>query len=53
MNAVYWGLMSLCILDRKDALPRDGLIEYVMKCWDEEQGQQQQQTVTVFVLFFF
>ncbi|KAG8967020.1 hypothetical protein FRC03_010867 [Tulasnella sp. 419] len=38
MNAVYWGLTALCIMDRKDALDRDEMIEFVMSCWDDAQG---------------
>ena len=33
MNAIYWGLTALCILDRKDALDRDELIKFVLSCW--------------------
>ena len=38
MNAIYWGLTSLCIMNQKDALDRDEMIDFVMSCWDEEAG---------------
>ncbi|OJA20093.1 hypothetical protein AZE42_07714 [Rhizopogon vesiculosus] len=38
MNAVYWGLTALCIMDHKDALDRDEMVDFVMSCWDEEAG---------------
>lgn len=38
MNAIYWGLTALCILDRKDALDRDELIKFVHSCWDNNAG---------------
>jgi geranylgeranyl transferase type-2 subunit beta len=39
INGVYWGLTALCIMGRKDALPRDEMIDYVMSCWDDEAGE--------------
>ena len=39
MNAIYWGLTALCIMDHKDALDRDEMIEFVMSCWDDEAGR--------------
>ncbi|BEJ13839.1 hypothetical protein CspHIS471_0310130 [Cutaneotrichosporon sp. HIS471] len=38
LNGVYWGLTALCIMGHKDALPRDAMIDYVMKCWDDSAG---------------
>src|SRR6201986_3621269 len=38
LNGGYWGLTALHILGHPDALPRDGLIEFTMKCWDPESG---------------
>ncbi len=38
MNAVYWGLTALYIMNSKDALDREETIEYVMSCWDEQAG---------------
>lgn len=38
LNAIYWGLMALCIMGHKDALDRDEMIEFVMSCWDDEAG---------------
>ncbi len=38
MNAIYWGLTALCIMNQPEALDRDEMIEYVMSCWDEEAG---------------
>jgi len=38
MNAIYWGLTALCVMDHKEALNREEMIEFVMSCWDEEAG---------------
>ena len=38
LNAVYWGLIALCVMKRKDALNRDDMIAYVLDCWDDEAG---------------
>lgn len=38
LNAVYWGLTALCVMNRKDALDREEMIDFVMSCWDEEAG---------------
>ncbi|KAI0336425.1 rab geranylgeranyltransferase [Cubamyces sp. BRFM 1775] len=38
MNAVYWGLTALCVMNHKDALDREDMIAYVMSCWDDEAG---------------
>jgi len=38
LNAVYWGLTALCIMNRKDALDREEMISFVLSCWDEEAG---------------
>jgi len=38
MNAIYWGLTALCVMDQKDALDREEMIEFVLSCWDEEAG---------------
>ena len=38
MNAIYWGLTALCVMNCKDALDREEIIEFVMSCWDEEAG---------------
>lgn len=38
LNGVYWGLTALCIMGRQDALSRDEMIDFVMKCWDDEAG---------------
>jgi geranylgeranyl transferase type-2 subunit beta len=42
MNAIYWGLTALCVMDHKDALAREDVIAFVMSCWDEEAGLFQQ-----------
>ena len=39
MNAVYWGLTALCVMNHEDALDREDMISYVMSCWDDEAGQ--------------
>ncbi|KAF9511267.1 hypothetical protein BS47DRAFT_1373121 [Hydnum rufescens UP504] len=38
LNAIYWGLMALCVMKHKDALDRGEMIEFVMSCWDDEAG---------------
>ncbi|KAL6306521.1 rab geranylgeranyltransferase [Sparassis latifolia] len=38
MNAIYWGLTALCVMNHKDALDREEMIEFVMSCWDNEVG---------------
>ena len=38
LNAVYWGLTALCIMEHKDALDRQQLLDFVMSCWDEKAG---------------
>ncbi|KAF9650999.1 rab geranylgeranyltransferase [Thelephora ganbajun] len=38
LNAVYWGLTALCVMNRKDALDREEMIDFVMSCWDEGAG---------------
>ena len=38
LNGVYWGLVVLHLLRHPSALPRDGLIDFVLKCWHPESG---------------
>jgi geranylgeranyl transferase type-2 subunit beta len=38
LNAVYWGLVALCIMGHKDGLDREEMIEFVMSCWDDDAG---------------
>ncbi|KAH8831359.1 rab geranylgeranyltransferase [Flagelloscypha sp. PMI_526] len=38
LNAIYWGFTALSIMGQPEALDRDEMIEFVMSCWDEEQG---------------
>lgn len=38
MNAIYWGLTALCVMDAKDTLDREETIAFVMSCWDDEAG---------------
>lgn len=38
LNAIYWGLTALCVMNSKDALSRGEVIDFVMSCWDEEAG---------------
>ncbi|KAI0942616.1 hypothetical protein AcW1_003199 [Taiwanofungus camphoratus] len=38
MNAIYWGLTALCVMNQKDALDREEVIDFVMSCWDDEEG---------------
>ncbi|TFY61980.1 hypothetical protein EVJ58_g4166 [Rhodofomes roseus] len=38
MNAIYWGLTALNIMQHKDALSRTEMIDFVVSCWDDEAG---------------
>jgi prenyltransferase beta subunit len=38
MNAIYWGLTALCIMNNKDVLDKEEVVNFVMSCWDEETG---------------
>ncbi|GAA97761.1 uncharacterized protein L969DRAFT_91336 [Mixia osmundae IAM 14324] len=38
MNGIYWGLTALAFLNRKDALPRQDMLDWVMACWDDKTG---------------
>ncbi|KAI0361986.1 rab geranylgeranyltransferase [Trametes cingulata] len=38
MNAIYWGLTALCVMNHKNALNREEMIDFVMSCWDDEAG---------------
>ncbi|KZO95971.1 rab geranylgeranyltransferase [Calocera viscosa TUFC12733] len=38
LNAIYWGLTALCIMGRPDALVKEDVIEFVMSCWDDDEG---------------
>lgn len=38
LSGIYWGLVSLHLLGHPSALPRDGLIEFTLSCWDVESG---------------
>jgi prenyltransferase beta subunit len=39
LNAIYWGLTALCVINHKDALDREEMIQFVMSCWDDDAGQ--------------
>lgn len=38
MNAVYWGFTAVSIMGQPSALERDDMIQFVMSCWDEQEG---------------
>jgi hypothetical protein len=38
LNGIYWGLIALHLLRHPTALPRDGLIDFVLKCWHPDSG---------------
>ncbi|SCV70834.1 BQ2448_3596 [Microbotryum intermedium] len=38
MNGIYWGLTALSLMGRKDALPRQDMLEWVMACCDTSTG---------------
>lgn len=39
MNGIYWGLTSLALMGKKDALNRKEMIDWVMSCWVEDEGK--------------
>lgn len=39
MNGIYWGLTALALMNRKDALDRQEMLDWVMSCWDDETGK--------------
>ena len=39
LNGIYWGLTALYIMGRQDALDREEMIQVVMSCWDDKQGE--------------
>lgn len=38
MNALYWGLGTLFLVNKKDEFKREEVIEYVMACFDHRSG---------------
>ncbi|QRV83367.1 terpenoid cyclase [Ceratobasidium sp. AG-Ba] len=38
LNAVYWGFTAVSIMGQPTALKRDEMIDFVMSCWDDQQG---------------
>ncbi|KAJ7937231.1 rab geranylgeranyltransferase [Mycena leptocephala] len=38
LNAIYWGLTALCIMDHPEALDKEDVIRFVESCWDEQAG---------------
>lgn len=38
LNAIYWAVTALFLLRSPDSLPQDDIVDYVLECWDEEQG---------------
>jgi len=38
MNGLYWGVTALGIMNLLDALSRDGVVQFVLSCWDAKQG---------------
>jgi len=38
MNGLYWGLTALHLMNRPDALPREGTVEFVLSCQPESGG---------------
>lgn len=38
MNGIYWGLTSLALVNRVDALPRDAMLAWVHSCWVPQVG---------------
>ncbi|WWC88852.1 uncharacterized protein L201_003767 [Kwoniella dendrophila CBS 6074] len=38
LNGIYWGLTASHIMGQPSALDKEGVIEYVLSCWDGESG---------------
>ncbi|WWC70590.1 uncharacterized protein I206_104541 [Kwoniella pini CBS 10737] len=38
LNGIYWGLTAAHIMGQPSTLDREGVIEYVLSCWDEDAG---------------
>jgi geranylgeranyl transferase type-2 subunit beta len=38
LNGLYWGLCALHLLKHPDALPRQGVLDFVFSCWHENGG---------------
>ncbi|KAL1304986.1 hypothetical protein AAFC00_003890 [Neodothiora populina] len=38
LNGIYWGLTALNLLGQPDALPRDGLLDFIFSCLHENGG---------------
>lgn len=38
LNGLYWGLTALHLLKHPEALPRDGILEFVFSCLHENGG---------------
>nr|XP_018262567.1 geranylgeranyl transferase type-2 subunit beta [Kwoniella dejecticola CBS 10117]OBR84725.1 geranylgeranyl transferase type-2 subunit beta [Kwoniella dejecticola CBS 10117] len=38
LNGIYWGLTAAHIMGQPNTLDREGVIEYVLSCWDDEAG---------------
>ncbi|GAA5835509.1 hypothetical protein JCM5353_002380 [Sporobolomyces roseus] len=36
MNGIYWGLTALALMNKKDELPKDEMLDWVMTCWIQE-----------------
>lgn len=39
MNGIYWGLTTLALMGRQDALPKQEMLDWVMSCWREDVGE--------------
>ncbi|WFD33483.1 protein geranylgeranyltransferase type II [Malassezia cuniculi] len=38
LNGVYWGLCALSLMHERDALDRDELVQFVLSCFNENDG---------------
>lgn len=38
LNGLYWGLMALATMDSLDTLPENEVIQFVLDCYDKEEG---------------
>ena len=38
LNGLYWGLCAVHLLGHADALPRQGVLDFVFACWNTDGG---------------
>ncbi|KAK6461236.1 type II proteins geranylgeranyltransferase beta subunit [Scheffersomyces coipomensis] len=38
LNGLYWGITALVTMDTLDSLPKEEVMDFVIKCWDSKSG---------------